>query len=229
MIKNCVICSKEYKRFGKQALIAKTCSFECLGIYNKGLNNTICTYCGTTFHLKESAKKRYKRTHGYFCSTLCIADFRKEKYLGKENPNFRLDITRDTDGYKLDYLPKFGRIRIHHKVLFETLEITKLPLGYCVHHRDCNVDNNNPSNLVLLSLSDHKWLHKQYGNATLWAFINEKISLDELINWSNDKQRSKNLLSLNLLKQKESGVFKLGEFMETPEVDNHELSTNLNG
>ena len=121
-------------------------------------NNTICTQCSIEYHLRESAKKRYKRTHGYFCSTKCLAEFRKIKYLGKENPNFRIQVTRDYDGYKLAYLPKFGRIPLHHQVVFETLNINKIPKGYHIHHRDCNVDNNLPENLVLLTISDHKWL-----------------------------------------------------------------------
>lgn len=203
MIKNCVICNKEYKRFGKQAEKAKTCSYECLGIYNKAKNNTICTQCGGHFHIKESSKKRYKRNHGYFCSTLCVAKFRKVKYLGEENPNFRKQVTRTSDGYKLSYIPKFGRIKLHHKVVFETLNISKIPTNYCVHHRDCDIDNNLPENLVVISHSDHKWLHKQFGNACLWAYINDKISLEELLKWTNDIERAKFLLPLNLLLQKE--------------------------
>lgn len=220
----CIICNKEFTRYGKQILVAKTCSMKCLGIYNKAKPNTTCTQCNKRFHLKESAKKRYKRSHGYFCSTKCVADFRKEKYLGKGNPNFRPLVERDIDGYKLDYLPKFGRIKLHHKITFETLDIDKIPKGYCVHHRDCNVDNNDVENLVLLTHSDHKWLHKQFGNATLWAFMNNKIKLKTLLQWTNDIERAKRLLPLNLLEQQKSGVLKSGELLENPEVDNQQLS-----
>lgn len=202
MEKICVVCKNTFKRYGKQAEKAKTCSKECLGVLLSGELNTVCTQCNKKFHLKESQKKRYKRTHGYFCSTKCVADFRKEKYLGESNPNFRKQVDRCTDGYKLAYSPRFGRIKLHHKVVFETLNISKLPSGMCVHHRDCNVDNNSPENLVLLSFSDHKWLHHQFGNATLWAFLNNKISEEILITWSNDKERAKKLLNLNILNQK---------------------------
>lgn len=224
MILNCVICNNEFKRYGKQILTAKTCSFKCLGEYNKAKPNTICTNCNKNFHLKESSKKRYKRTQGYFCSTKCVAEYRKIEYLGENNPNFRSEITRCQDGYKLDYLPKFGRIKLHHKVVFEKLKINKLPEGMCVHHRDCNIDNNDEYNLVLLSFSDHKWLHKQFGNATLWAFMNNRISFDDLVSWSNDKERCERLLNLNIIIQDESGVFKSGELLETPEVDNQQPS-----
>lgn len=231
MILNCKICNKEFKRFGKQVQIAKTCSYKCLGIYNKGKNNTICTQCGKDFHIKESQKKRYKRTHGYFCSTTCVSNFRKNKYLGKENPNFRIQVTRDTSGYKLTYLPKFGRIKLHHKVVFEILNINKIPNGFCVHHRDCNVDNNDPINLVVLSNSDHRWLHKQFGNATLWAFCNNKISLKELLQWTNNIEKAKILLPLNILDQKLTGIVKQGELLETPitfSEDNQQPSLDSN-
>lgn len=220
----CLICNKEFKRYGKQSLTAKTCSFECLSKYNKAENNTICNECGCDFHMKESRKKKYKRTHGYFCSTNCVSSFRKTKYLGEENPNFRKQVTKDWDGYKLDYLPKFGRIKLHHKIVFETLNIDKLPKNYCVHHRDCNINNNDAINLVLLSPSDHRWLHKQFGNATLWAFINKKISLNELLKWTNDKERAKILLPLNVLEQKLTGVFKSDELLENLEEDNQQPS-----
>ena len=221
---NCIVCNKEFERFGKQILTAKTCSRECAGELRKAEPNTKCTQCGKDFHLKESSKRRYKRNHGYFCSTECVANFRKEKYLGENNPNFRPQVTRGSDGYKLDYIPKFGRIKLHHKVTFETLDINKIPNNYCVHHRDCNVDNNTVENLVLLTHSDHKWLHKQFGNAALWAFINKKIKLETLLQWTNDIERARRLLPLNLLEQKISGVFKSGELLENLEVDNQQLS-----
>ena len=221
---NCKVCSKEFVRYGKQALKAVCCSTKCLGEYNKAKTNTKCTQCKKDFHLKESSKKRYKRNHGYFCSTECVANFRKEKYLGKGNPNFRKQVNRSSDGYKLDYIPKFGRIKLHHKVTFETLGINKIPNNYCVHHRDCNVDNNTPENLVLISNSDHNWLHKQFGNATLWAYVNNKITLNELLKWTNNIEDTKRLLPLNLLEQKKSGVFKSGELLENLEKDNQHPS-----
>lgn len=202
MVKNCVICNKEYERFGKQALKAKTCSYVCLGIYNKAENNTLCTQCKCNFHMKESSKKRYKRNQGYFCSTKCVADFRKIKYLGEGNPNFRIETTKDYEGYKLDYLPKFGRIKLHHKVVFETLELKKLPIGFCVHHRDCNIENNDPLNLVLVTPSDHRWLHAQFGTATLWAYYHGRIVLYDLLTWSNDIEKARKLLPLSILDQK---------------------------
>ena len=208
---NCIVCNKEYKRFGKQILTAKTCSKKCLGELIKAKPNTKCTQCGKDFHLKESTKRRYKRNQGYFCSTECVA-------------NFRPQVTRDSGGYKLDYLPKIGRIKLHHKVTFEILGIEKIPANHCVHHRDCNVDNNTPENLVLLINSEHRWLHKQFGSATLWAFINEKIKLETLLQWTNDIEKAKRLLPLNLLEQKISGVFKSGELLENLEVDNQQLS-----
>jgi len=197
----CKICGKLFKRYGKQIKNAHTCSIECSANFRKSKPNTTCTQCGVGFHLKESSKKRYKRSQGYFCSTKCVANFRKKEYLGENNPNFRENVTTD-GGYKLDYLPKFGRIKLHHKIVFETLNINKLPEGYITHHRDCNINNNDPNNLVLITPSDHRWLHKQFGNATLWAYYNGRVTLDELIVWSNNKKKTEKLLPLNIPKQK---------------------------
>lgn len=220
----CIICNSEFIRYGKQIKSAKTCSKKCDSEYRKAEKNTECTQCKVMFHLKASAKKRYKRTHGYFCSTKCVADFRKEYYLGENNPNFRPQVTKDTDGYKLAYLPKIGRVKIHHAVVFQTLGITEIPKGYNVHHRDCDINNNDPGNLVLLTSSDHRWLHKQFGNATLWAYMHNKITLNELLKWTNNKDKAKILLPQNILDQKVTGVFKLGELLETPEEDNQQPS-----
>lgn len=201
VLKNCLNCNKEFSVVDSRINSAKYCSKECEGNFKKGENNTICTECGKSFHLKESQKKRHKRTHGYFCSTTCVANFRKKAYLGDNNPNFR-NAERD-DGYLLDRLPKFGRIKLHHKVVFELLDIDKIPKKYCIHHRDCEIDNNDKENLVLISLSDHRWLHKNFGNATLWAYNNNKVSLEELCTWCKNPEKARSLLPLNIIKQKE--------------------------
>ena len=62
--------------------------------------------------------------------------------------------------------------------------------------------------LVLLSASDHRWVHNQFGNATLWAFYHKKIDLDSLIKWSNDPEKTKRILPLSIIKQKEQKIFK---------------------
>lgn len=200
--KICLTCGKPFQVIDSRKDKAKFCSKKCATPHLRGENNTICVQCGNSFHLKESAKKRYKRTHGYFCSTKCVAEFRKKAYLGDKNPNYR-NAERD-NGYLLDRLPKFGRIKLHHKVVFEYLNIESIPKNYCVHHRDCNVDNNSEENLVLITWSDHRWLHKNFGNATLWAFCHNKISLNELCSWCKNSEKAKKLLPLNIIKQKEN-------------------------
>lgn len=200
----CVICNKEFKVYGKRENTAKCCSKECMGLYFRAEKNTECTSCGSKFHIKESQKKRYKRTQGYFCSTKCVADFRKKEYLGDKNPNFRKDVNTDYDGYMITYLPKFGRIKLHHMVVFEILNIDRIPKGYHVHHRDCDINNNEPQNLVILSISDHKWVHKQFGSATLWAYYNNKINKNDMRDWCNDKERFDKIIDLNILRQKDN-------------------------
>jgi len=199
----CHTCSKEFNVIKSRKDTAKFCSKKCLGKFNQGELNTLCTECGREFHLKESSKRRYKRSQGYFCSTKCVANFRKKEYLGINNPNYR-NIIRDNDGYLLSYLPKFGRIKLHHQVVFEYLNIVKLPSNYCVHHRDCEIDNNDVENLVILNGSDHRWLHKNFGNATLWAFIHNKITIEELCTWCKNPEKAKKLLLLNIKTQKEN-------------------------
>lgn len=194
--KICLNCNNHFTVINSRKDKAKYCSKRCANIQLLGEKNTICTECGVAFHIKESRKRRYKRTQGYFCSTKCVADFRKKAYIGINNPNFRNAETGN--GYLLDRLPKFGRIKLHHKVCFEYLNINKLPNGYCIHHRDCQINNNDPENLALITCSDHRWLHKNFGNATLWAYLNNKISINELCDWCKNPERAMKLLQLNI-------------------------------
>jgi len=130
----------------------------------------------------------------------CHTEYKKEFYKGKNNPNFR-GKQYDDDGYRINHYQKTGRIKEHHYVTFNALGIDKIPKGFCVHHRDCNIYENTPENLAMILQSDHRWIHKQFGNATLWAFCHNKVTYEELVSWSNDPERCK-LLLINLNNQR---------------------------
>lgn len=196
---------------------SKYCSKKCIWIHKGWSNepNTNCTHCKKDFHLKQSAKLRYKRRLGYFCSNSCFALYKSESgaYDGDKNPNYR-GRKFDGDGYALrDYAPHAGRVnglkrmKLHQAVCCELLGTTKIEKGLHVHHRDCNVLNNEPENLAVLSISDHKWMHKQYGSAILYAYYNKLVSFENLVEWSNDKERSVKLLNLNVTEQTIESIF----------------------
>jgi hypothetical protein len=215
---NCEICNKEFKRYGKQTKVAKYCSYKCMGKSLRALPNTECKECKKDFHLKKYRKDRVQNN---FCSISCLAKWKSKNSFGEKNPNFRNKMY-DSDGYRLIHSEKNGRENLHKSVVKEILNIENIPKGFHIHHRDCNHLNNDPDNLVLLKDSDHRWIHAQFGNATLWAFMNNKISLNHLISWSNDIEKAKKLLPLKVKDQ--IGVFKSDELRENPEVDNSEPS-----
>lgn len=67
-----------------------------------------------------------------------------------------------------------------------------------VHHRDCDKLNNTKENLVVLSKSNHRWLHAQFGSATLWAFCKGKVTLQDLVSWTDNKELAEKLLPLSV-------------------------------
>jgi hypothetical protein len=225
----CKWCNKEEIVSPSRFKNYKTCSLNCSSLYKKSISplNAECKLCNKKFHKKESQIKKASR-FGVFCSRDCLSKFKITEFSHKGNPNYK-GKRRDWDGYLVDYCPTVGRKKLHHIVTFKELGIKKIPKNYGVHHRDCDIDNNNPENLVLLSNSDHKWLHKQYGSAGLWAYYNNKISLEDMIEWSNDKERAKRLVPLNLIEQKKSGVFKSDELLEKLEAVNQQLSLSMSG
>lgn len=206
----CLICNKKLEVFPSRAKRFKTCSVECMGKLNAGELNTICSYCKKEFHLKPFLKKRAKDN---FCSVACHAAHKSVNERGANNHNFR-NRQYDYDGYRIVDSPTYGRIAEHKAVIFEILSIDKIPEGFHIHHRDCNPLNNVSENLVLLSISDHRWLHAQFGNAGLFAYYYKKVSLDDLCSWSNDQGKARRLLDLNIVLQ--SVVLKSSELLGSP-------------
>lgn len=196
MIAKCLICNKELDVWPSRAKKFKTCSMKCLAEYFKDDNNTICKTCGKEFHLKPYRKKR---SQDNFCSVGCFASWKSESQRGCNNPNFRNRLYGG-DGMKILHIPSIGSVK-EHRFVAESI-LGEIPKGLNVHHRDCNPINNVPENLVVLCPKDHRWIHKQFGNATLYAYYYNKIDKESLISWSNDKDRAERLLDLNILNQK---------------------------
>lgn len=204
----CKECGKEEFVFPCRAKKYKCCSIECLGKYHSKLytkkREKICINCKKTFMVKPSHYERRK-----CCSYKCHCETLPEKLKKEGNPNFKNRIY-DHQGYLLDENNHCKKA--HREICRNILGIDKLPKEFDVHHRDCNKTNNTPDNLVLLSKSSHRWLHKQFGNATLRAFVDEKISLKTLIEWSDNKEKAAKLLNLTCIEQ--SVVIKQGELLE---------------
>ncbi len=206
MIKTCLICNNDFDVPKSREFTAKYCSRSCSDKRVIQKNTVQCAECGNKFHLKKSAELRNKYW-GSFCSSNCSSIFKGRMYKGDGNPNSK-SRNYDSDGYRL-YTPQaslklgFGKIKLHHAVTFQELGISKIPNGYHVHHRDCDVMNNNPENLQLISNSDHKWLHKEFGSATLYAVEKGLIGINDVIGWSSDTVRAKFLLMSNICIQKE--------------------------
>lgn len=206
MIKICLICKSEFSVPKSRELSAKYCSRACSDRKATKKNMVQCAECGCKFHLKKSAELRNKYW-GSFCSTKCSSSFKSRMYSGDGNPNSR-GRNYDSDGYRL-YTPQaslklgFGKIKLHHAITFQVLGISKIPDGYHVHHKDCDVMNNNPENLQLISNSNHKWIHKEFGSATLYAIEKNLVSVESAVSWSSDRARAKFLLMSNICNQKE--------------------------
>lgn len=223
--KICEYCGTSFNIIKSRANTAKYCCRKCsnqmmkIKSKEKTKDNSICPICNKSFYVKKS---QIAKT-GNCCSYKCLKEHRKLIYLGNNNPNYK-GRQEDKDGYAIKHIPSIGRVKLHIYLACSTLNIDKIPKGYHVHHRDCNKLNNDLNNLVVLLQEDHQWLHKQFGSAGLWAYYNNKLSLENAILWSNDKEKCERLLQLNILKQKEIGVFKSDELLESPEEDNQQPS-----
>lgn len=71
-----------------------------------------------------------------------------------------------TDGYiQITSGPHKGKLL--HRLIYEEV-FGSIPKGFCIHHKDGDKTNNNPSNLMLLTKSNHHKLHMQGTNHPRW-------------------------------------------------------------
>lgn len=207
VIKNCAYCKLDYSVISSRKQ-SKYCSVNCSRKGRRKRAEVRCKECATLFERNASAANA-KRVWGHFCSTSCIGVYRARVCVGQRNSNFR-GRNFDHDGYRI-FTPQaslklgLGRMKVHHAVALTVLGIKSIPKGMHVHHRDCDVLNNDPSNLALLTNSDHRWLHCQYGTAGLSAIAKGLVDVGEAASWSDDPLRAAYLLVVNVETQAKLG------------------------
>lgn len=166
------------------------CSVECrkINTEKRMLENVIkCEVCDKKFYVKPS---RLKRSKHICCSKECDSKLRKITYLGENNHQFgkkgqlnssylKTEKSLRKDGYV--YIRRYshplsvsGWIREHRLIAEmylmtheQSIEINGeryLNPKLEVHHIDEDRANNDLSNLVILTKSDHKALHNKNMN-----------------------------------------------------------------
>ena len=188
-IKQCDYCGKDVEIRHKERLNHKNifCCKKCEGEFKK-LNNPNyirCANCGKLIYKKPSEQKSSK-TNMLCCSIECSKEIKKIIFQGENNPNYgnrglssplhKNNEKITTHGYRLIALEEEHPFAIdgfwirEHRYIAEkflmTLEQSVLINGkiylnpiYDVHHKDRNKLNNDPSNLQILTRSEHKKLH----------------------------------------------------------------------
>ena len=91
----------------------------------------------------------------------------------EQHPRY-IGVVADGKGYLMVVKPDWytGRKGSHHVfqhsvVVCENMGLTEIPAGMCVHHCDRNPQNNDFSNLVLLTVEEHRRLHAFTGATTI--------------------------------------------------------------
>lgn len=174
----CEVCLREEYVKPSRAKTYKTCSRECMGVRLSRLltnkESIVCCICGTAFNVKPSSVKRRK-----CCSKMCAAEYRKQIYAGKGNPNYgnrgekcaawRGGRRMSNYGYVLLHKPGHpnarpdGYVFEHRYVMSEYLG-RPLLASEDVHHKDGDKTNNSIENLQILSRSEHTKHHNKSRN-----------------------------------------------------------------
>lgn len=128
----------------------------CIDCNKKGVSERRrCKECAKAFN-RQRAYKRYKEKGRYTIQKTCLLCNEPMKAWRKEQKY-----------HNSCYLEAIARIKstrentsghYHAKTLVSKLGIV-VPKNWCIHHIDENQSNNDPNNLLVLSLKAHNSLH----------------------------------------------------------------------
>lgn len=121
----------------------------------------ICEECGKIVEMPPS---QYKRSKHHFCSRQChMKSMNRELNPTRMTPEVRmkLRVSRLGKGKGKCYEKTFGKHT--HRIVAEQILGRPLEVGEIVHHIDGNKRNNDPSNLMVMTQSEHCRLHFKKG------------------------------------------------------------------
>lgn len=225
----CKICGKTDYEINPKKFPKDFCSYKCYEEWQKWNKepNCECAVCGKKMYIKPSRLKKNK--NGITCSIECASKL-KSKYMsgennhqfgliGNKNASFKGEEIISEFGYILEYCPghpyphdrsnNTTRVFQHRLVIernsdkfnneyFEVIDGWKvLKPIYNVHHINEIKTDNRLENLQIVTRSEHTTHHN----------LEKEIIRDSL--------------------GRIIGVFKQGELLESPEVDNQQPSTPL--
>ena len=118
---------------------------------------TVCDECGVEIKIPLS---QFKRAKNHFCSRKCHMVFMNREL----NPTRMTDEVREKIrnarlgiGDGRSYEKTYGKHT--HRIVAEQKLGRSLKKGEIVHHIDGNKRNNDPSNLIVMTQSEHCSLH----------------------------------------------------------------------
>jgi HNH endonuclease len=86
--------------------------------------------------------------------------------------------------YKNGYYSRIERVHFH-RVIWEE-NYGEIPVGFCIHHKDGNKENNNITNLECISRKHHAKLHWESGGEIRKEKVRENIKKAQL--WRSTKE-----------------------------------------
>lgn len=214
----CIICNEEHCRDDVKSFPITFCSWKCYEEWTKfnKTPNCSCEVCKVPMYLKPYRLKRVK--HGITCSKKCFAK-RQEKLMsgtgnhqhgliGDKNKSWNGGIRISTYGYRMILDRNHPRSSKSNKYIFEHILVVE--------------QNYKSFDLNCFYKKDDKFYLKK-------KFEVHHIDENKLNNSLNNLSILSKSEHIKLHKRKRHAVLKSSEFRETPEVDNPEPSTDLNG
>ena len=153
-------CKNCGKTFQRRRSTTKFCSSECALSYRhkQGSATISCDYCGKPF---ERANCHIRERN--FCSRQCLGKWQSEHIVSDKHPNWAGGKYHQ-DGYIFVHLDD-GSVMAEHRYVMEKALGRKLLPSEIVHHIDLNKQNNDASNLIVLSRAEHAKIHKTLSKA----------------------------------------------------------------